>query len=108
MCSKAKRRTRPKIRSNGQIHESWISKYPIISIEDGLAEDDWEGWRMITEQLGKVQLVGDDLFCTNSVRLSEGIRKGIANSILIKLNQIGTLSETVESITMAKNAGYTA
>ncbi|MBI2118436.1 MAG: phosphopyruvate hydratase [Elusimicrobia bacterium] len=91
-----------------KFYENWTSKYPIVSIEDGVAEDDWEGWKILTERLGKkIQLVGDDLFCTNTVRLSEGIRKGIANSILIKLNQIGTLSETVEAITMAQNAGYT-
>lgn len=91
-----------------KFYENWITKYPILSIEDGLAEDDWEGWKLLTDQLGKkVQLVGDDLFVTNTERLSEGIRKGIANSILIKLNQIGTLTETIEAINMAKNAGYT-
>lgn len=91
-----------------KFYENWIAQYPILSIEDGLAEDDWEGWKLLTDQLGKkIQLVGDDLFCTNTVRLSEGIRKGIANSILIKLNQIGTLTETIEAITMAQNAGYT-
>lgn len=91
-----------------KFYENWTGKYPIVSIEDGVAEDDWEGWKILTERLGKkIQLVGDDLFCTNTVRLSEGIRKGIANSILIKLNQIGTLSETMEAITMAQNAGYT-
>ena len=85
------------------------SKYPIISIEDGLAEDDWEGWKMLTDRLGKkVQLVGDDLFVTNTKRLAEGIEKGIANSILIKVNQIGTLTETFDAIEMAKKAGYTA
>lgn len=84
-------------------------KYPIISIEDGLAEDDWEGWRELTEKLGsKVQLVGDDLFVTNTKRLKQGIEKGIANSILIKVNQIGTLTETLDAIEMAKKAGYTA
>lgn len=84
-------------------------KYPIVSIEDGLAEDDWDGWKLLTEALGdRVQLVGDDLFVTNTARLSEGIAKGIANSILIKVNQIGTLTETFDAIEMAKKAGYTA
>ena len=84
-------------------------KYPILTIEDGLAEDDWEGWQYLTEKLGKkVQLVGDDLFVTNTKRLHEGIVKGVANSILIKVNQIGTLTETLEAIEMAKRAGYTA
>ena len=92
-----------------KFYEGWVSKYPVISIEDGLAENDWEGWKLLTEKLGeKIQLVGDDFFVTNTVRLSEGIRKGIANSILIKLNQIGTLSETIEAITMAHKAGYPA
>ncbi|NLM31581.1 MAG: phosphopyruvate hydratase [Acholeplasmataceae bacterium] len=85
------------------------NRYPIISIEDGLAEDDWDGWAYLTERLGKkVQLVGDDLFVTNTKRLAQGIEKGIANSILIKVNQIGTLTETFEAIEMAKKAGYTA
>ena len=89
--------------------ESWVGKYPIISIEDGMAEGDWEGWKMLTDRLGKkVQLVGDDLFVTNPKILKEGIEKGVANSILIKVNQIGTLSETFEAIEMAKRAGYTA
>lgn len=87
---------------------SWCDKYPIVSIEDGMAEDDWEGWRILTEQLGhKVQLVGDDLFVTNTKILKQGIDQGIANSILIKINQIGTLSETFAAIEMAKRAGYT-
>lgn len=87
----------------------WVSKYPIISLEDGMAEDDWEGWRALTEKIGsKVQLVGDDLFVTNTKRLSRGIKEGIANSILIKVNQIGTLTETYEAVEMAKRAGYTA
>ena len=86
----------------------WVSKYPIISLEDGLAEDDWEGWKMLTDKLGKkVQLVGDDLFVTNTKRLADGIEKGITNSILIKVNQIGTLTETLDAIEMAKKAGYT-
>jgi enolase len=86
-----------------------VEKYPIISIEDGLDENDWDGWKKLTERLGqKVQLVGDDLFVTNTTRLKTGIEKGIANSILIKVNQIGTLTETLEAIEMAKKAGYTA
>ena len=88
---------------------AWVDKYPIISIEDGMAENDWEGWRLLTERLGKkVQLVGDDLFVTNSKILHQGIKKGIANSILIKLNQIGTLTETFETMAMAAQAGYTS
>ena len=87
----------------------WVENYPIISIEDGMDENDWDGWALLTEKLGdKVQLVGDDLFVTNSKILSEGIAKGIANSILIKVNQIGTLSETFEAMKMADEAGYTA
>ena len=90
-------------------YEMLCEKYPVISIEDGLAEDDWKGWKILTERLGnKIQLVGDDLFVTNTKRLSEGIKKGIANSILIKVNQIGTLTETFDAIEMAKKAGYTA
>ncbi len=89
--------------------KGWVEKYPIISIEDGMAEGDWEGWKHLTNLLGdKVQLVGDDLFVTNPAILKEGIEKGVANSILIKVNQIGTLSETFEAIEMAKRAGYTA
>ncbi|CAM3500790.1 phosphopyruvate hydratase [Bordetella sputigena] len=88
---------------------TWCDKYPIISIEDGMAENDWEGWKLLTDQLGKkVQLVGDDLFVTNTRILKEGISKGVANSILIKINQIGTLTETFAAIEMAKRAGYTA
>ena len=88
---------------------SWCDKYPIVTIEDGMAEDDWEGWRLLTEQLGrKVQLVGDDLFVTNTKILQQGIQQGVANSILIKINQIGTLTETFAAIEMAKRAGYTA
>jgi enolase len=88
---------------------TWCDKYPIISIEDGMAENDWDGWAALTQQLGKkVQLVGDDLFVTNTRILREGIERGIANSILIKINQIGTLTETFAAIEMAKRAGYTA
>ena len=91
------------------ILESWVGKYPIISIEDGMAEGDWDGWKQLTDRLGKrVQLVGDDLFVTNTKILQEGIDKGVANSILIKINQIGTLTETFAAIEMAKRAGYTA
>ena len=89
-------------------YENLVNKYPIISVEDGMAENDWEGWKLLTERLGKrVQIVGDDLFVTNPKILKEGIEKGIANSILIKLNQIGTLTETLDAIEMAKRAGYT-
>ncbi|MCF0147197.1 MAG: phosphopyruvate hydratase [Clostridium sp.] len=89
--------------------EDWVNKYPIISIEDGMAEEDWEGWKLLTERLGKkVQLVGDDLFVTNTERLERGIDLGVGNSILIKLNQIGTLTETLNAIEMANRAGYTA
>ena len=92
-----------------KFYEELVSKYPIISIEDGLDENDWDGFKKLTDVLGdKVQLVGDDLFVTNTQKLSEGIEKGIANSILIKVNQIGTLTETFEAIEMAKEAGYTA
>jgi enolase len=88
---------------------TWVDKYPIISIEDGMAENDWDGWKLLTDRLAKkVQIVGDDLFVTNTKILKEGIDKGIANSILIKINQIGTLTETFEAIEMAKRAGYTA
>jgi len=90
-------------------YANWVSKYPIISIEDGLAEDDWSGWKMLTQKLGdKIQLVGDDLFVTNTKRLKMGIAKKIANSILIKVNQIGTLTETIEAIKLANKKGYTA
>jgi len=88
---------------------AWVEKYPIISIEDGMAEDDWDGWKLLTKRLGKkVQLVGDDLFVTNTRYLRQGIEKGVANSILIKVNQIGTLTETFAAIEMAKRAGYTS
>lgn len=87
----------------------WVNKYPIISIEDGLAEDDWAGWKLLTEKIGnKCQLVGDDLFVTNVKRLSEGIDKGIANSILVKVNQIGSLSETIDTVQMATSSRYTS
>jgi enolase len=90
-------------------YEGLIEKYPIISIEDGLAENDWDGWKQLTSRLGKkIQLVGDDIFVTNYQILQEGISRGVANSILIKLNQIGTLTETLEAIEVAKKAGYTA
>jgi enolase len=86
----------------------WCDKYPIVSIEDGMAEQDWEGWELLTQRLGKkVQLVGDDVFVTNPRIFAEGIRRGVANSILIKINQIGTLSETFEAIEMAKRSAYT-
>jgi enolase len=91
-----------------EFYSNWVKQYPIISIEDGLDENDWDGWLNLTDALGeKVQLVGDDLFVTNTERLEEGIEKGIANSILIKVNQIGTLTETLDAIEMAKKAGYT-
>ncbi|MGZ5148893.1 MAG: phosphopyruvate hydratase, partial [Burkholderiales bacterium] len=87
----------------------WVEKYPILSIEDGMAENDWDGWKLLTQRLGhKVQLVGDDLFVTNTKYLRQGIEQGIANSILIKVNQIGTLTETLAAIEMAKRARYTA
>ncbi|TCD48040.1 phosphopyruvate hydratase [Chlorobium sp. N1] len=89
--------------------EQWADTYPIISIEDGMAEDDWAGWKLLTDKIGdRVQLVGDDLFVTNSVRLDEGIEKGVGNSILIKVNQIGTLTETLRAIDLAKRNGYTS
>ena len=91
-----------------RLYEDWVRQYPIISIEDGLAEDDWEGWAMLTKLMGaKVQLVGDDIFVTNRQRLQRGIESGVANSILIKLNQIGTLSETLATMRLAKKAAYT-
>ncbi|MEO6525690.1 MAG: phosphopyruvate hydratase [Gemmatimonadaceae bacterium] len=90
-----------------ELYTSWIDKYPIVSIEDGLSEDDWDGWKLLTEAIGdRCQLVGDDLFVTNTERLSRGIEEGVANSILIKVNQIGTLTETLEAIEMARSAGY--
>jgi len=88
---------------------NWVDQYPIISIEDGMDESDWDGWKLLTDRLGgRVQLVGDDLFVTNTRILKEGIDKGIANSILIKFNQIGTLTETFDAIRMAHDAGYSA
>ncbi|MDM7325097.1 MAG: phosphopyruvate hydratase, partial [Thermus sp.] len=88
---------------------SWVERYPIRSIEDGLAEDDWEGWRLLTQRLGgRIQLVGDDLFVTNPERLQQGIERGVANAILVKVNQIGTLSETLEAIRLAQRSGYRA
>jgi enolase len=92
-----------------QFWSEWVRQYPIISIEDGMAEDDWEGWKLLTDALGtKIQLVGDDLFVTNSARLKLGIERGVANSILIKVNQIGTLTETLDAMKMAADAGYTS
>lgn len=89
--------------------EGWVKKYPIISLEDGMAEDDWDGWKLITDKLGKkIQLVGDDLFVTNTERLQRGINAGVANSILIKVNQIGTLTETINAVNMAYTNAYTA
>ena len=91
-----------------EFYDAWTSKYPVISIEDGLAEDDWDGWKLLTDAIGdRVQLVGDDLFVTSPVRLAKGIDGGVANSILVKLNQIGTLSETMETINLAQRNAYT-
>ena len=90
-------------------YQDLVVRYPIVSIEDGMAEDDWDGWKALTEALGeKIQLVGDDIFVTNPARLAEGIKYGVANSILVKVNQIGTLSETLEALSVAHKAGYTA
>ena len=90
-------------------YEDLVERYPVVSIEDGLAEDDWDGWGKFTERLGRrIQLVGDDLFVTNTKRLKEGIDRGVANSILIKVNQIGSLSETLEAISQARNDKYTS
>ncbi len=95
--------------SMGAMLTDWADRYPILSIEDGMAEDDWAGWKLLTESLGnRIQLIGDDLFVTNPQRLAEGVKQGVANSILIKVNQIGTLTETLDAIEMAKVAGYTA
>jgi enolase len=91
------------------LYREWTGRYPIVSIEDGMAEDDWEGWKRLTDAVGdKVQLVGDDLFVTNVKRLKQGIDQGVANSILIKVNQIGTLTETLDAIDLARQAGYSA
>ena len=91
-----------------RLYEDWVRQFPIISIEDGFAEDDWEGWKMMTEVLGKkIQLVGDDLFVTNKTRLKRGIDSKVANSILVKVNQIGTLTETLETMELARTSGYT-
>ena len=91
------------------LYEEWLDRYPIVSIEDGMAEDDWEGWRLLTERVGsRAQLVGDDLFVTNPARLQQGIERGVANSILVKVNQIGTLTETLAAIELARSAGYSA
>jgi enolase len=91
-----------------RLYEDWVNQFPIVSIEDGFAEDDWDGWRMMTDALGKkIQLVGDDLFVTNRVRLKKGIDSGVANSILVKVNQIGSLTETLETMALAKESGYT-
>ncbi|HSN26430.1 MAG TPA: phosphopyruvate hydratase, partial [Kofleriaceae bacterium] len=90
-------------------YAQWAEKYPLVSVEDGLAEDDWDGWKQITEKLdGKVQLVGDDLFVTQTARLTRGIDGGIANSILVKLNQVGSVTETLDAVRTAQHAGYTA
>jgi enolase len=92
-----------------EFYEGWVKQYPIVSIEDGMAEDDWKGWKLMTDALGgKIQLVGDDVFVTNVERLSRGIKEGVANSILIKVNQIGSLTETLDAMRMAANAGYTS
>jgi enolase len=92
-----------------ELYEGWAKNFPIVTIEDGLDEEDWDGWKLLTEKLGdRVQLVGDDLFVTNTERLERGIKSGVANSILIKVNQIGTITETLDAIEMAKRAGYTA
>jgi enolase len=90
-----------------ELYRDWVARYPIVSIEDGLAEGDWEGWKKLTDALGsRVQLVGDDLFVTNPKILREGVAKGVANAVLVKLNQIGTLSETLEAVRIADEAGY--
>lgn len=90
-----------------QMWEDWLSRYPIVSLEDGLGEDDWDGWKVMTDRLGaKMELVGDDLFCTNPKILAEGIEAGIANSVLIKVNQIGTLTETLDTIELARRNNY--
>ena len=86
---------------------NWVKQYPIVSIEDGMAEDDWKGWKLMTDTMGKkIQLVGDDLFVTNVTRLERGVKEGIANALLVKVNQIGTLTETINAVTMAQSNGY--
>lgn len=93
----------------GDLLAEWLDRYPIVSIEDPLAEDDWDGWRSLTARLGsRVRLVGDDLFCTNPERLERGVREGAANSVLVKMNQIGTLTETFQVIDRAREAGFGA
>jgi len=92
-----------------EFYANWVRQYPVVSLEDGMAEDDWDGWKLITDMLGKkIQLVGDDIFVTNTTRLQLGIDRGVANSILVKVNQIGTLTETLDAIKMATDAGYTS
>jgi len=92
-----------------KLYADWVRQYPIVSLEDGLAQDDWEGWALLTKELGgKIQLVGDDIFVTNTERLARGIEEGVANSILIKLNQIGTVTETINCIDLARRHGYTS
>ena len=108
-CLSAEKNPRKSSEELVEFYEGLVNKYPIVSIEDGLAENDWEGWKLLTERLGKkIQLVGDDIFVTNTKIFQRGINEGIANSILIKVNQIGTLTETLDAIEMAKRAGYTA
>jgi enolase len=90
-----------------EMYAEWINKYPIVVLEDGLSEDDWDGWKVLNEKLGnKIELVGDDLFVTNVSRIERGIAKNVANAVLIKLNQVGTLTETVAAIEMARKAGW--
>jgi enolase len=92
-----------------ELYASWADRYPIVSIEDGMAEDDWDGWKLLTDRLGgRVQLVGDDLFVTNPARIAQGIERGVGNSILIKVNQIGTLTETLDAIELGRSAGYSS
>src|SRR5262249_1983491 len=92
-----------------ELYAGWVARYPLVSIEDGLAEDDWPGWKALTDRLGATtQIVGDDLFVTQTARLERGIQGGIPNSILIKVNQVGSLSETLDAVRMAQHAGYTA
>jgi enolase len=92
-----------------ELYAGWVAKYPLVSIEDGLAEDDWAGWKALTDKLGaKIQIVGDDLFVTQTARLERGIKERIANSILVKVNQVGSLTETLDAVRMAQHAGYTA